>query len=256
MGMITYIPNSELPFGTTLILTNFAYKCKFGELGEVIKKKALLCVRGDLQKDCEFTETFAPTSRFNTLRALISVAVQEKLKLVQFDINLKGAFMVSPIDEKDIYISLPDCYKVPEGFTAKLSNSLYGTRNAAYMFWSTLSKWMIEYGFEPVNADKTLFRLARSDGTVVIIALYVDDGLVAHNSNTEYEKFVQALAKRFELSTESKEETWYLGVGIQCKWTDGTLKLTQEQYVNDHDRLQPSVDTYGGGPETLISRLP
>eukprot|EP00961_Rhodomonas_salina_P092665 1247190-Rhodomonas_salina.1 len=74
MGTITYIPNSELPFGTTLIPTKFVYKCKFGELGEVIKKKAQLCVRGDLQKDCEFTETFAPTSRFNTLRALISVA--------------------------------------------------------------------------------------------------------------------------------------------------------------------------------------
>eukprot|EP00961_Rhodomonas_salina_P206417 2786484-Rhodomonas_salina.1 len=139
MGTITYIPNLELPFCTTLIPTKFKYKCKFGELCEVIKMKALLCVCGDLQKDCEFTETFAPTLRFNMLRALISVAVQEKLKLVQLDI--KGAFMVSPIDDKDIYISLPDSYKVPEGFTAKLSNSLYGTSDTAYRFWSTLSTW-------------------------------------------------------------------------------------------------------------------
>eukprot|EP00961_Rhodomonas_salina_P036133 485585-Rhodomonas_salina.1 len=83
--------------------------------------------------------------------------------------------MVSPIDDKDIYISLPDRYKAPEGFTAKLSNSLYGTRDAAFRFWSTLSTWMVECGFEPVNADKTLFRLRSSDGTVMIIALYVDD---------------------------------------------------------------------------------
>jgi len=56
---------------------------------------------------------------------------------------------------------------------------------------------------------------------------------VAHNSDTGYEEFVQALAKCFELRAESKEVTWYLGVEIQHNWTDGTLKLTQEQYVID-----------------------
>eukprot|EP00961_Rhodomonas_salina_P175276 2364188-Rhodomonas_salina.1 len=56
MGTIVYVPNGELPDGTTLILTKFAYKCKFDENCNVIKKKGRLCVRGDLQKDCEFTE--------------------------------------------------------------------------------------------------------------------------------------------------------------------------------------------------------
>eukprot|EP00961_Rhodomonas_salina_P241574 3263501-Rhodomonas_salina.1 len=87
----------------------------------MIKKKACLCLRGDLQNETEYNETFAPTSRFNTLRTLISVATQELLKLVQFDI--KGSFMVSKIDDKDIYIELPKGYKTPEGYTAKLSAS-------------------------------------------------------------------------------------------------------------------------------------
>eukprot|EP00961_Rhodomonas_salina_P122235 1645941-Rhodomonas_salina.1 len=59
---------------------------------------------------------------------------------------------------------------------------------------------MIDYGFQPVNADKTLFSLNRDDGTVMIIALYVDDGLTAHNNDTEYAKFIKALSERFELS--------------------------------------------------------
>eukprot|EP00961_Rhodomonas_salina_P002841 38898-Rhodomonas_salina.1 len=92
---------------------------------------------------------------------------------------------------------------------------------------------MVVYGFEPVNADKTLFQLRSSDGTVMIIALYVDDGLVAHSNDGAYTAFVKALATRFELSAESKEVTWYLGVGLQCNWEAGTLKLTQEQYVKD-----------------------
>eukprot|EP00961_Rhodomonas_salina_P143397 1929593-Rhodomonas_salina.1 len=114
---------------------------------QVIKKKGRLVVRGDLQKEHEYTETFAPTSRFNTLRALMSVTVQQQLKLVQFDI--KGAFMVSSIEDKDIYIALPPGYEVPKGFTTKLSSSLYGCRDSVFRFHCTLSTWMVDYGFEP-----------------------------------------------------------------------------------------------------------
>eukprot|EP00961_Rhodomonas_salina_P112678 1515892-Rhodomonas_salina.1 len=67
----------------------------------------------------------------------------------------------------------------------------------------------------------------------MIVALYVDDGLVAHNSDVAYAEFIKALSEKFELSTESEEVTWYLGVGIQREWKAGTLKLTHEQYVTD-----------------------
>eukprot|EP00961_Rhodomonas_salina_P172166 2321421-Rhodomonas_salina.1 len=96
-----------------------------------------------------------------------------------------------------------------------------------------LSNWMLEYGFEAVNTYKNLFRLNSTDGTIMIIALYVDDGLTAHNNDAEYSKFIKALSERFELSSESTEVLWYLGVRIQRDWARGTIKLTQHQYVND-----------------------
>eukprot|EP00961_Rhodomonas_salina_P026628 359844-Rhodomonas_salina.1 len=65
--------------------------------------------------------------------------------------------MESLIEDKDIYIALPPGYEVPKGFTAKLSLSLYGCRDSAFRFHHTLSMWMVDYGFEPVNTDKTLF---------------------------------------------------------------------------------------------------
>eukprot|EP00961_Rhodomonas_salina_P225189 3044616-Rhodomonas_salina.1 len=61
----------------------------------------------------------------------------------------------------------------------------------------------------------------------MIIALYVDDWLTAHNNDAEYSKFIKALSERFELSAESAEVSWYLGVGIQRDWACGTIKLTQ-----------------------------
>ena len=87
MGTIKFVPVDQVPSNITLSPTKFAYKCKFGASGEVIKKKARICVRGDLQFENEYVETYAPTSRFNTLRTLISVAAQEDLKLMQFDVK-------------------------------------------------------------------------------------------------------------------------------------------------------------------------
>eukprot|EP00961_Rhodomonas_salina_P111385 1498693-Rhodomonas_salina.1 len=67
----------------------------------------------------------------------------------------------------------------------------------------------------------------------MIIALYVDDGLTVHNNKEEYTKFITALSARFELSADSTEVSWYLGVGVVLDWVAGTIKLTQEQYVTD-----------------------
>ena len=230
MGTITYVPNSSVPDGVTCIPTKFTYKCKFGDVGQVIKKKARIVVRGDLQYDTEYAETYAPTSRFNTLRTLISVAAQQDLKLMQFDV--RGAFMVAPIDDKDIYVQLPPGYEAPDGFTAKLSSSLYGLRDAAFRFHKTLADWMTEYGFVPLDPDRTMFKLER-DGATIIVATYVDDGLCAHDSDSEYLKFIVALSERFELSAPTEEVSWYLGVSIQRDWINGTIKLSQKQYVCD-----------------------
>eukprot|EP00961_Rhodomonas_salina_P035164 473184-Rhodomonas_salina.1 len=108
-------------------------------------------------------------------------------------------------EDQNLYIQLPKGYEVPEGMTAKLDYMLYGCRDSARKVWETLSTWMEQYGFEAVNADKTLFRLKHDHGTVMSVALYVDDGLVAHNSDEQYAKFIKALSERFELSAESTE---------------------------------------------------
>eukprot|EP00961_Rhodomonas_salina_P273345 3693487-Rhodomonas_salina.1 len=181
------------------------------EMDTVIKTKARICVRGDLQKESESTETFAPTLRFNSLQMLMSIAVKQGYKLVQFDVKGAQAFMVSGIEDQNIFVQLPPGYEVPQGFVASLARSLYSLRDSAYRFHKTLSDWMIEYGFTTVDADCMMFKLER-EGTVVIRALYVDD---------------------CPLSTDAAEVSWYLSVSITRDWEKGTLKLSQEQCIKD-----------------------
>eukprot|EP00961_Rhodomonas_salina_P228267 3085529-Rhodomonas_salina.2 len=84
--------------------------------------------------------------------------------------------------------------------TAKLSNLLYRDSkpplevDSAFRFWATLSTWMIEYWFKAIDTDKMLFRSRSADGTIMIIAFYVDAGLVAHNNDEAYATFLKALA--------------------------------------------------------------
>eukprot|EP00961_Rhodomonas_salina_P033441 449730-Rhodomonas_salina.1 len=91
----------------------------------------------------------------------------------------------------------------------------------------------MSYGFEPIDTDRMLFKLKTGNGMIMIVALYVDDRLVAHNSDADYAKFIEALSKRFELSSDAKEVSWYLGVAVHRDWKKGTIKISQRQYVID-----------------------
>ena len=74
----------------------------------------------------DYTETFSPTARMETIRSLIQLAVQEDLIVHQMDV--KTAFLHAPIDE-DIYVSQPIGYAI-ENKVWKLQKSLYGLKQS------------------------------------------------------------------------------------------------------------------------------
>ena len=95
---------------------------------------------------------------------------------------------------------------------------------------------MIEYRFVALNTARMMFKLVRNSSTI-IVSLNVDDCLVAHNSDAEYQIFlvIDVLSERFELSAEASEVSWYLGVGVSHDWEKGTVAITlcQNQYLQD-----------------------
>eukprot|EP00961_Rhodomonas_salina_P013527 181289-Rhodomonas_salina.1 len=147
----------------------FQYKLKTGPNGETVKCKARLCARGDLQFESEYGDTFAPTSRFSMIRLILVIAVQAGLMLYQFDI--KGVFLCAPID-REIYLKLPPGYEPPPGKTARLR-----------------------------RGDRVTFLY--SEGTsVILLSIYVNDGIAACNNRELYQQFFKDLGKDFELSNQ------------------------------------------------------
>ena len=63
------------------------FKVKRDADGSIIKYKARLCARGDQQTSgIDYSETFAPTVRYTTLRVLLALACYHDLEVEQFDV--------------------------------------------------------------------------------------------------------------------------------------------------------------------------
>src|SRR5947199_328049 len=90
---------------TLLVLWTFTYK--FDIAGYLIKHKACLCVRGDLQPPTQ-AETYAATLAARTFRALMAITVVFDLEAQQLD--AMNAFTNSILDEI-VYIDFPDRFQ-------------------------------------------------------------------------------------------------------------------------------------------------
>jgi len=74
--------------GRLLLLSKLVLKHKYNTKGEVIRKKARLCIRGDKQTpNINYFKTFTLVIRYNTFRFLMVKVVVEDLKLDHIDVK-------------------------------------------------------------------------------------------------------------------------------------------------------------------------
>ena len=93
------------PKGFNVIGTKLVFRNKLNEQGEVIRNKAWLVAQGySQQKGIDYTETFAPVARLESIRVLISFAVNNGITLYHMDV--KRAFLNGYIDE-EVYMHQP-----------------------------------------------------------------------------------------------------------------------------------------------------
>uniref|UniRef100_A0A7S0U1Z1 Integrase catalytic domain-containing protein n=1 Tax=Hemiselmis andersenii TaxID=464988 RepID=A0A7S0U1Z1_HEMAN len=89
-----------------LLRNKWVYKLKCDEYGKPLKNKARLVIRGDMQSEDTFDDTFSPTSRNAAMRTVIALATELDYKLKHFDIC--AAFISANCDRDNIYVAAPD----------------------------------------------------------------------------------------------------------------------------------------------------
>ncbi|GBP37590.1 Retrovirus-related Pol polyprotein from transposon TNT 1-94 [Eumeta japonica] len=116
--------------GQRTLTTKWVFTIKKGENNEA-RYKARLCARGFTQiKDVDYQEIFSPTTRYDSLRIILSIAAKHKLEIQQFDV--KTAFLNGHLQE-NIFIEVPEGVSVSlnKSHVLKLNKSLYGLKQAS-----------------------------------------------------------------------------------------------------------------------------
>jgi hypothetical protein len=202
----------------------FTYK--FDSDGLLVKHKARICVRGDLQK-MSTEEKYSATLAVRTARAIFALAAAFDLDTAQFD--AVNAFLNSLLDE-EVYVEMP-----PGLFPAgrrlrcwKLLRALYGLRKSPRLWQQEASRVLISLGFKVVQEDICLFV---ADG--IIIIFYVDDIIIFNHPSLRQQAadVARRLNETWELRSMG-EAQWFFGIRIVRDRQQGALWLCQDTYIS------------------------
>ena len=194
--------------------SKWVFKVKQNVSGDVYRYKARLCARGFQQKEgLDYTETFSPVVRYDSLRVLLALVAEKDLELVQFDV--RTAFLHGELKE-EIYMEVPEGLNIVEGrkydVVCKLNKSFYGLKQAPRCWNEGFYKFLQKFSLRETEADKCLFS-GSVNGSEVFLALFVDDGLITAESSQVLESVIKSLEKEFEITTGNGE----IFVGVQTK---------------------------------------
>lgn len=216
----------ELPPSRKAIPCKWVYKIKRNPDGTVDKFKARLVVKGCAQKEgADYNQVFSPVVRLTTIRSVLAVAARERLKLTQFDVST--AFLYGYLDE-EIYIRQPEGFSDNTNRVCKLEKSLYGLKQAPRCWNKRFENYLRELGFVKNEADPCLFK-KELEGRKIIVALYVDDGLIASTTAEDSKILLGKLQREFKI-TFKDQDLYYLGLQIKTE-TEGEIIINQEAYI-------------------------
>ncbi|RVX11271.1 Heat shock 70 kDa protein 17 [Vitis vinifera] len=178
---------TDLPVGKRPVGCKWIFTIKYKADGSVERFKARLVARGFTQSyGIDYQETFAPVAKLNTIKILLSLAVNQDWCLQQLDI--KNAFLNGDLEE-EVYM------EIPPGFEESMAKN--------------------QLGYKQGQADHTLFVKKSHVGKMVILIVYVDDIILSGNDMEELQKLKKYLSEEFEvkdlgnLKYSLPEETWY-----------------------------------------------
>ena len=229
-GTWILVPRSE---ALNLLTSKWVFKRKdvVSETGEhSIKHKARLVTRGFQQKyGIDYSETYAPVVQFCTLRMFFALTVHHDLHCDQMDV--KTAFLYGDL-EQDIFMEQPEGFidsKHPD-HVCKLQKALYGLKQAPRQWHAKIDDFLIsQLDFQSSPYDPCFYVRYRDD-SMIIIALYVDDILLASSSRDMLDELKAEFSKRFEMKDCGRVRVC-LGLEIARNTSKGLLHLNQSRYA-------------------------
>ena len=193
----------------------------------------------------DYSETFAPIAKLNTIRVLLSVAANLDWPLQQLDV--KNAFLNGDLEE-EVYMEPPPGFDQKYGAkVCKLKKSLYGLKQSPRAWFDKFTQSVKKQGYFQGQTDHTLFMEVSSKGRIAILIVYVDDIITTGDDVKEMERLKKCLALKFEIKDLGSLRYF---LGMEVARTKKGIMVSQRKYILD---LLKEMGMNGCKPaETLI----
>lgn len=215
----------DLPPGRKAIDNRWVFRLKRKPNGDIDRFKARLVVRGFSQvRGIDYEETFSPVVKFSSVRLILAVAAAEKLFLRQFDI--KTAFLYGDLDE-EIYMEQPIGFSDSTKKVCRLNRSLYGLKQASRCWNHKFTNFLKRFNLSASKADSCVF-VGCVSGRKIVLAIYIDDGLIAATHESDIQKLLSELNEQFKFKSGALDS--FLGIEI-LRTNDGSVHINQNGYA-------------------------
>ena len=220
----------DLPSNANLVDCKWVFKLKRNGDGSIERPKARLVARGFNQvHGVDYEEIFAPVVKYGSLRCVIALAVKRNMVLHQMDVET--AFLNGELEE-EIYMTQPEgmVKKGEEGKVCKLIKSLYGLKQAPRCWNKKFTEEMNRMNFVASRKDPCVFIRSDEDKKLTIVTTYVDDLMIAADTEEDVVRVKEELKRRFKM--KDLGQLHYL-LGISVERTETGVVLHQRQYIKD-----------------------
>jgi hypothetical protein len=215
----------DYPEGEQILPLKWVFTYKLDDAGYLIRHKARICVRGDLQNHSG-EDIYAATGAYRSFRILMALVCAFGLLCHQID--FKNAFINADMDE-EIYTACPPGYGQP-GKVWRLLKALYGLRKSPKLWFNELVSFLRSLGFEYCPDEPCI--LINQD-THLILFLYVDDLLVI--AQPEYlqqvKDFKAAMHSKYGIQDLGEAKT-FLNIRILRDIKAKKLWICQDGYID------------------------
>jgi hypothetical protein len=223
-AMISYNVFTPVKYAKHIIPSSLFIKEKY-EGDKLIKLKARLVAGGHRQDSVLLADSYAPTVEQSTITTVLLIAAARNYPLQIWDV--KSAYLNAPMKSdihmrlnKDLTSSLiklsPDwkSFVRNEQLTVKLEKALYGTKEAAKLWYDQISTALINAGLTRSPVDPCLFS-RKHQGKLTIISTHVDDLSVTGDDFEFISQLKLDLESKFQsLSIQTGNRLRYLGMDI------------------------------------------
>jgi hypothetical protein len=204
---------------------------------------------GSRQSPNTYNVTYAPTVRAESVRLFHLYAVEYGWDIQQYDVP--QAFLRSDAD-CTIFVYPPNGQSDFSGQILKLSKMLYGSKQAAALWYNLLNSFLLKLGFTASIMDPCFYRRtcmqrvgtdeARSDA---IIILHVDDMRVAA-CPAVLKSIHDQLFQEFQITTSDSGR--FLGMDTEYNIKDGFFKMHMATYIDSTVQRFSNFDLSKGIP--------